>query len=89
MVISNSKETPKEKSVKTAKVVKTSTVANTSNSDNKEKTTEEEVKILNPRADGALIGKKSRSQTPPFLLTFENFNRIFITVWSIQGLHRM
>jgi hypothetical protein len=41
--------------------------------ENKEKTTEEE-KRLNPRADGALIGRKSRSQTPPFLLTFEIFN---------------
>ena len=35
VVISKSKETPKEKGVKTAKVVKTSTVANTSSSDNK------------------------------------------------------
>ena len=75
IVISNSKATPKEKNVKTTKVVKTSTVANTSNSDKKEKTTKEEVRRLNPRADGALIGKRSRSQTPPFLLTFEIFNR--------------
>ena len=37
--------------------------------------TEEEVRKPNPRADGALIGKGSRSQTPPFLLTFEIFNR--------------
>ena len=44
MVISNMKVTPKEKNVKIPKVVKTSTVANTSSSDNKEKTTEEEVK---------------------------------------------
>ena len=75
VVISNTKATPKEKSVKTTKVVKTSTVANTSRSDNKEKTTEEEVRKPNPRVDGALIGKRSRSQTPPFLLTFEIFNR--------------
>ena len=75
VVNSNSKETPKEKNVKTTKVVKTSTVANTSNSDNNEKTTEEEVRKSNPGADGALIGKRSRSQTPPFLLTFEIFNR--------------
>ena len=72
---SNSKATPKEKNVKTTKVVKTSTIANTSSSDNKEKTTEEEIRKLNPRADGALIGKKSRSQTPHFLLTFETFNK--------------
>ena len=75
VVNSNSKETPKEKNVKTTKVVKTSTVAYTSSSDNKEKTTEEEVKRPNPRADGALIGNKSRFETPPFLLTFEIFNR--------------
>ena len=30
---------------------------------------------MNPREDGALIGRKSRSQTPPFLLTLEIFNR--------------
>ena len=41
--------------------------------ENKEKTTEEEKRP--PRVDGALIGRKSRSQTPPFLLTFEIFNR--------------
>ena len=75
VVISNTKATLKEKNVKTAKVVKTSTITNTSSSDNKEKTTEEEVKRSNPRVDGALIGKKSRFQTPPFLLTFEIFNR--------------
>jgi hypothetical protein len=75
VVNSNSKATPKEKNVKTTKVVKTSTVANTSNSDNNEKTTEEEVRKPNPRVDGALIGKRSRSQTPPFLLTFGIFNR--------------
>jgi hypothetical protein len=34
---------------------------NTSSSDNKEKTTEEEVKRPNPRADGELIGRKFRS----------------------------
>ena len=75
VVNSNSKATPKEKNVKPTKVVKTSTVANTLKSDNKEKTTEEEVRKPNPRVDGALIGKRSRSQTPPFLLTFEIFNR--------------
>ena len=29
----------------------------------------------NTRDDGALISMKSRSQTPPFLLTLEIFNR--------------
>ena len=77
VVDSNSKETRKEKNVKNTKVVKTSAVANTSNSDNNEKTTDEEVRKPNPRADGALIGKRSRSQTPPFLLTFEIFNGNF------------
>ena len=56
------------------KTVKTSSVANTSSMENKEKTTEEE-KRPNPREDGALINTKSRSQTPPFLLTFDIFNR--------------
>ena len=28
----------------------------------------------NPREDGALVGRKSQSQTLPFLLTFEIFN---------------
>ena len=42
--------------------------------ENKEKTTEEE-KRLNLRVDGELICRKSRSQTPPFLLTFEIFNK--------------
>ena len=74
VIAGNSKETPKEKNVKTTKMVKASSVANTYSMENKEKTTEEE-KRPNPRADGALIGRKSRSQTPPFLLTFEIFNR--------------
>ena len=74
VVIGNSKVKPKEKNVKTTKIVKTSTVANTSSTKNKEKTIEEE-KRLNPRLDGALIGRKSRSQTPPFLLDFEILNR--------------
>ena len=34
-----------------------------------------EEKKHNPRADGILIRRKSRSQTPPSLLTFEIFNR--------------
>ena len=34
-----------------------------------------EEKKPNPRADEILIGRKSRFQTPPFLLTFEIFNR--------------
>ena len=33
-----------------------------------------EEKKPNPRADGILIETKSRSQTQPFLLTFEIFN---------------
>ena len=74
MIVGNSKATPKEKNVKTTKIVKASSVANTSSMENKEKTNEEE-KRPNPRVDGALIGRKSQSQTPPFLLTFEIFNR--------------
>ena len=59
--------------MKTSKIVKSSSVANTSSMENKEKTIEEE-KRPNPRVDGALIGRKSRSQTPQFLITFEIFN---------------
>ena len=74
MKVGNLKGKPKVKNVKTTKIVKASSVANTSSMENKEKTTEKE-KRPNPRADGVLIGRKSRSQTPPFLLTFEIFNR--------------
>ena len=74
MVVGNSKATPKGKSIKPTKTVKVLSVANTSNVEDKEKTTMEE-KRPNPRMDGALIGIKSRSQTPPFLLTFDIFNR--------------
>ena len=54
-------------------MTKTSSVTNTS-VDDKAKTTNDKKKG-DPRANGALIGKKSRSQTPQFLLTFEIFNR--------------
>ena len=74
VVIGNSKAALKENNVKTTKIVKTSIVTKTSSTDNKEKTTEEE-KRMDPREDGALIGRKYRSQTPHFLLTFEIFNR--------------
>ena len=74
MLIGNLKVTPKGKSIKAIKTVKASSVANISNVEDKEKTTMEE-KRPNPRVDGDLIGRKSRSQTQPFLLTFEIFNR--------------
>ena len=66
--------TQKGKSTKATKIVKALSVANTSNVENKEKKTMEG-KRHNPREDGTLIGRKSRSQTPPFLLTFEFFNQ--------------
>ena len=74
MLVGNSKVTPKWKSIKTIKTIKSSSVANTSNVEDKEKTTMEE-KRTNPKEDGALIGGESRSQTFPFLLTFEIFNQ--------------
>ena len=74
MLIGNSKAAPKEKNVKTTKIVKTSSVTNTSSMENKEKTIEEEMRP-NPGEDVAFIGRKSRSQTPQFVLTFEIFNR--------------
>ena len=74
VLVDNSKETLKGKSTKSTKIVKVSSVANTSNVEYKEKTTMEE-KRANPRVDGSLVGIKSQSQTPPFLLTFDIFNR--------------
>ena len=73
-LVGNSKVTPKGKSRKTTKTFKASSVTNTSNVEDKEGTTMEKKKP-NPRADRMLIGRKSRSQTSPFLLTFEIFNR--------------
>jgi predicted aspartyl protease len=61
--VSQTPQTPKGNNTKATK-----------NVENKEKTTMEE-NIRNPRADETLIGRKSRSQTLPFLLTFEIFNR--------------
>lgn len=74
MLLGNSKVTPKGKSIKATKTFKSSSVTNTSNVERKERTSMEEKKP-NPRVDGILIGRKSRSQTLPFLLTFEIFNR--------------
>ena len=58
MIVGNSKVTPKEKNTKDTKTFKASSVINISSVESKEKTTMEE-KRPNPRADGALIGKKS------------------------------
>jgi hypothetical protein len=66
--------TLKGKSIKDTKKFKASSVTNTSNVKDKERTTTEERKP-NPRVDGILIGRKSKSQTPPFLLTFEIFKQ--------------
>ena len=74
MVVGNYKLTLKGKSAKATKTIKASSVTNTSNVEDKERTTMEAEKH-NPRANGILIERKSRSQTLPFLLTFEIFNR--------------
>ena len=79
VLVGNSKATPKEKSIKATKTFKSSSVANTSNVEDKEITKMEEKKP-NPRADGILIGRKSRSQTPPFLLTFEISIEMYIVL---------
>ena len=68
VLVGNSKVTPKGKSIKATKTFKALSVTNTSNEEDKERTTMEERKP-NPRADGILIERKSRSQTSPFLLT--------------------
>ena len=74
MLVGNSKATSKGKSIKATKTFKASSVRNTSNVEDKERTTIEEKKP-NLRADGILIERKSRSHTPPFLLTFEILNQ--------------
>ena len=68
VLVRNSKVTPKGKSIKATETFKALSITNTSNVESKERTTMEEKKP-NPRVDGILIGRKSRSQTPPFLLT--------------------
>ena len=73
VLIGNSKATLKGMSTKDTKIVKNFSVTNTSNVENQERTTMEE-KRPNPRVDGDLFGRKSRSYTPPFLLTFEILN---------------
>ena len=62
VLVSNSKVTLKGKSIKATKTFKASSVTNNSNIEDKERTTMEEKKP-NPKADGMLIGRKSRSQT--------------------------
>ena len=59
---------------KSTKLAKTISVTNTSSVEKKENTTMDK-KQPDPKEDGALIGKKSRSQTLPFLLTFDILNR--------------
>ena len=60
VLVGNSKVTPKGKSIKATKTFKASSITNTSNVEDKEKTTIEENKS-NPRVDGILIIRKSRS----------------------------
>ena len=74
MLVGNSKVTPKGKSIKSTRTFKALSVINTSNVEDKERKTMEEKKP-NPIVDGILIRIKSRSQTLPFLLTFDIFNR--------------
>ena len=74
VVVGNLKVTPKGKSTKATKMVKASSVTNTCSVEDKDKITMEE-KRPNPGADGDLIGRKSQSQTPPILLTFDIFNQ--------------
>ena len=68
-------------------MTKNSTVTNTSEED-KIKTIDDKKKG-DLRVDGALIGKKSRLQTPPFLLTFKFLIAMFTIVLLILGLHQM
>ena len=74
VVIVNSKVTLKGNNVKATKSAKTSSVANTSSVENKENTTMDK-KQHDPKEDGALIRRKSRSHTAHFILTFDIFNQ--------------
>ena len=74
VAIGNLKETLKGNNTEATKLAKTTSVTSTSSVENKEKTTMDKKKP-DPKADGALIGRKSRYQTLPFLLTFDIFNR--------------
>jgi hypothetical protein len=74
VVVGNSKVTPKEKSTKSTKIVKTTSVTSTSSVENEEKTTMDK-KQLDPKVDGVLIERKSKSHTLPFLMTFDIFNQ--------------
>jgi hypothetical protein len=71
VLVGNSKVTPKGKNIKSTETFKASSVTNV---ESKGRTTMEKKKH-NPRVDGILIRRKSRYQTPPFLLTSEIFNR--------------
>ena len=75
-MVRNTKETFKGKNGKVNNSTKASSVKNTSSDDSKSKTMVKHNKG-DPRVDGALIGKKSRSQTLSFLLTFEIFSHNF------------
>jgi hypothetical protein len=68
VAIGNSKVTLKGKNTKATKSAKTTSV------DNKENTTMDKNQP-DPKVNGALTRRKSRSQTPPFLLNFDIFNR--------------
>ena len=57
MIVGNLKSTPKAKNAKATKIVKALSVANTYSVENVEKTIIKE-KRPNPRAVGALIGRK-------------------------------
>ena len=73
VMVENIEETLKGKIVKVNKWTKASSFTNTSNVDNKARTMVDQKKG-DASEDGTLISKKSRSRTPPFLLTFEIFN---------------
>lgn len=73
VTVENTKAPPQGKNSKANKTTKTSSVANTSKDEKVKKI--DDKKMGDPRKDGALIIKNSRSQTLPFLLTFKIFNR--------------
>jgi hypothetical protein len=70
--VGNTKEALKGNNGKVNKSTELSSVPNTSSVNDKSKTMVDQNKG-DPRVDGALIRKKSRYQTPPFIFTFQIF----------------
>ena len=86
--IGNSNVTLKGKNTKATKSTKTSSVASTSCVKIKENTTIDKEKP-DPKVDATLIGRKSRSNTLPFLLIFKISIKMYKITLLIMGIHQI